>query len=170
MLQQRLLLRGECLPSRPAFVPVAARISSPASLRLQVEFTGKSCSNPNLNYYIAFSTIFFVLCAISFVQLVSSLAVTLGSSKRLIHFVSPPCPDTVYKFRVQPRQAQVAGEGPANNHPEGALLFHLYRHRNSRLLFSVLVQRVTQMGVRPQVRLLSAAAVRLVASRLLLGR
>ena len=37
----------------------------------EVEFTGQSCSNPNLNYYIAFSTIFFVLCAISFVQLVS---------------------------------------------------------------------------------------------------
>lgn len=37
----------------------------------EVEFSGKSCNSPNLSYYIAFSTIFFVLCLISFVQLVS---------------------------------------------------------------------------------------------------
>lgn len=37
----------------------------------EVEFTGKSCDNPNISYYVAFSTIFFVLCVISFVQLVS---------------------------------------------------------------------------------------------------
>lgn len=37
----------------------------------QVEFSGIACDNPNISYHLAFSAIFFVLCAISFTQLVS---------------------------------------------------------------------------------------------------
>lgn len=36
----------------------------------EVEFTGSSCDNPNISYYVAFSTIFFILCVISFIQLI----------------------------------------------------------------------------------------------------
>ncbi|XP_022689578.1 uncharacterized protein LOC111260814 [Varroa jacobsoni] len=35
----------------------------------KVEFAGGTCQEPNLSFYIAFSTIFYTICAISFVQL-----------------------------------------------------------------------------------------------------
>ncbi|RWS07451.1 uncharacterized protein B4U79_07983, partial [Dinothrombium tinctorium] len=36
----------------------------------EVEFTGGACDNPNFHYYIAFSTVFYIICFVSFVQLV----------------------------------------------------------------------------------------------------
>lgn len=37
---------------------------------IQVEFSGKACNDPNLSYYLAFSTIFYIICVTSFIQLV----------------------------------------------------------------------------------------------------
>ncbi|GFV12573.1 RING-CH-type domain-containing protein [Trichonephila clavipes] len=35
----------------------------------EVQYSGGTCRDPNLNYYIAFSTIFYIICAVSFIQL-----------------------------------------------------------------------------------------------------
>jgi von Hippel-Lindau disease tumor supressor len=36
----------------------------------EVEYSGGACNDPNLRYYIAFSTVFYMICAVSFVQLI----------------------------------------------------------------------------------------------------
>ena len=36
-----------------------------------MEYSGGACNDPNLRYYIAFSTVFYMICAVSFVQLVN---------------------------------------------------------------------------------------------------
>lgn len=38
--------------------------------REQVEYSGGACDNPNLKFYIAFSTVFYMICVVSFLQLV----------------------------------------------------------------------------------------------------
>ncbi|CAL1265086.1 unnamed protein product [Larinioides sclopetarius] len=35
----------------------------------EVQYSGGTCRDPNLNYYIAFSSIFYIICAVSFIQL-----------------------------------------------------------------------------------------------------
>ncbi|CAG2182123.1 unnamed protein product, partial [Oppiella nova] len=37
---------------------------------LNVEYSGGACNDPNLRYYIAFSTVFYMICAVSFIQLI----------------------------------------------------------------------------------------------------
>ncbi|XP_054708408.1 uncharacterized protein LOC129218215 [Uloborus diversus] len=36
----------------------------------EVQYSGGSCRDPNLNYYIAFSSIFYIICAVSVIQLI----------------------------------------------------------------------------------------------------
>ncbi|XP_054156459.1 uncharacterized protein LOC128954879 [Oppia nitens] len=36
----------------------------------EVEYSGGACNDPNLRYYIAFSTVFYMICAVSFIQLI----------------------------------------------------------------------------------------------------
>lgn len=35
----------------------------------EVQYSGGTCRDPNLNYYIAFSSVFYIICAVSFIQL-----------------------------------------------------------------------------------------------------
>ncbi|KAL1485824.1 hypothetical protein MTO96_031734 [Rhipicephalus appendiculatus] len=35
----------------------------------EVQYSGGTCTDPNLSYFVAFSTIFYLICAVSFVQL-----------------------------------------------------------------------------------------------------
>ncbi|KFM68846.1 hypothetical protein X975_25326, partial [Stegodyphus mimosarum] len=36
----------------------------------EVQYSGGTCRDPNLNYYIAFSSVFYIICGVSFIQLV----------------------------------------------------------------------------------------------------
>ena len=36
---------------------------------IQVEYSGGTCDHPNLKYYISFSTVYYMICVVSFIQL-----------------------------------------------------------------------------------------------------
>ena len=39
----------------------------------QVEYSGGTCNDPNFKYYISFSTVYYMICVVSFIQLVNSI-------------------------------------------------------------------------------------------------
>ncbi|XP_015925528.1 uncharacterized protein [Parasteatoda tepidariorum] len=52
----------------------------------EVQYSGGTCRDPNLNYYIAFSTIFYIICAVSFIQLLLCLKSEFSRMKQRSFF------------------------------------------------------------------------------------